>query len=88
MMKAESIYKALGKVPLFIYLMATQIFTLSFEVRITILSLIIAIGLFSLYMRRGTVKKNENYPYYFLTGSLVLTALIFTFQYLQNTSNL
>ena len=75
------ILRMLGIVPFFLFLMATQLWKMTFAVKMTILIPIMLIGLTSILLKNQPQIKNTRYNYLKLSLAILSVALIFAYQY-------
>ncbi|MET0570586.1 MAG: hypothetical protein ABWZ79_04095 [Pedobacter agri] len=75
--------KWLGIVPFVLYLLASQLFDITTETRIIILSGVIVLGIASLVFNYKDLRQNNNYKMFVLFVAAILTIGIFLFQYIR-----
>ncbi|MCX3267457.1 hypothetical protein [Pedobacter agri] len=75
--------KWLGIVPFVLYLLATQLFDITTETKIIILSGVIVLGIASLVFNYKALRQNNNYKMFVLFVAAILTIGIFLFQYIR-----
>jgi hypothetical protein len=75
--------KWLGIVPFVLYLLASQLFDITTETKIIILSGIIVLGIASLVFNYKALRHNNNYKMFVLFVAAILTIGIFLFQYIR-----
>lgn len=80
-MEHKSYIKWLGILPMFLYILATSIWSISWEIKIYLVAFVIFIGLLALFLRRKELTAKGKRPFLVIVVFLVVTILIFYFQY-------
>lgn len=78
-MTKKSLLKIMGIAPLFIFVLASQLWRMTFEVKMAILLPVILIGLTSVLLMRKENKQPSSYRY--LSAALGFSFVVFIFFY-------
>jgi len=80
-MKREHFLKVISFLPFMIYLLATQIWEMSFQTQIIALVSVIIIGLLSVLLRAKMHTENRRHLYLKFSLALILVIAVFSYQY-------